>query len=78
MRTQTIKNSIDTKQIDINDYRLYSVGNTDSIMKHNLPKLSDFDEIEFLQVKKESYYLVKLVRNNVISFGYLMMKIKGA
>jgi hypothetical protein len=62
--------------IPIGYWKLHSVGNTDGIMKQNLPPLSDFDEVRFLQQKKESFFLVQLVRDGVISFGYVILKIK--
>jgi hypothetical protein len=70
------------KQIIMNDpatptgfeWSIYSIGRSESIMKHNLPPFSDFDEVIFKQQKKGVYWLCEFHRDGIISFGYVQLK----
>lgn len=72
MRNQIIKNA----PLPIKFWKLHSVGLVDSTIKHNLPDITDFDSVEFLQKKKDCFYLVLLERDGIKSLGHVMLRIE--
>lgn len=73
MRNQIIKNA--PKLPNECKWHLKSVGTSTSILTKNLPPISDFDEVIFKQ-KKGVNWLVELHRDEVISFGYVVLEMK--